>query len=405
VLDELPVGFEIVIAAIFGAMIGSFLNVCILRWGAEPKQSVVHPRSRCPRCGSTLAWYDNVPVISWLILRARCRGCGQPISAQYPLIELATAGIWAYMAWRHGVSLETLRGGVFGTLLLGIAMTDAREYIIPHEFSLGGTVIALVLSAWPDPSMVVPTLQGALLGAGCVLLIGEISELAIGQEAMGGGDCALMGMVGAFLGWEAILPVLLIGAVISTVLFLFVAIWSRQPAAATPEMSESVSDVQSNDPGFRWRMVLRLMLVGAVPLVLLGVALGTGTLGEALNALFQGLIAAGLAYYLGLLLPARVAEQSWVRVMGLIAAGFAIALGNPSVPRVLVGSILALAGLWYARRMALIASPATAEGLQSQGYLPFGVGLAAAAGLILLTGSMPLVRQVIAEYGSILRYL
>ena len=85
-LAELPLGFEIVVAALFGAMIGSFLNVCILRWGAEPKQSVVHPRSRCPRCGQALAWYDNIPVLSWLILRARCRGCGEPISAQYPLI-------------------------------------------------------------------------------------------------------------------------------------------------------------------------------------------------------------------------------------------------------------------------------------------------------------------------------
>src|ERR687892_522952 len=94
---DLPAGFEIVAAAVLGAMIGSFLNVCILRWGSETKQSVVTPRSRCPRCGKGLAWYDNIPVISWILLRARCRGCGQPISVQYPLIELATAAIWGYM--------------------------------------------------------------------------------------------------------------------------------------------------------------------------------------------------------------------------------------------------------------------------------------------------------------------
>ena len=199
-LADLPLGFEIVVAALLGAMIGSFLNVCILRWGAEPKQSVVQPRSRCPRCGRALAWYDNIPVLSWLILRARCRGCGEPISAQYPLIELATAGIWAYMAWRYGVTLESLRGALFGTILLGIAMTDAREYVVPHEFSLGGTLLAVLLATWSDSSLLVPSLQGALVGAGSVLLIGEVSELAIGQEAMGGGDCALMGMIGAFLG-------------------------------------------------------------------------------------------------------------------------------------------------------------------------------------------------------------
>ena len=81
----------IAVAALLGALIGSFLNVCILRWGAEPKESIVRPPSHCPRCGRGLAWYENIPVVSWLLLRARCRGCGEPISMMYPLIELATA--------------------------------------------------------------------------------------------------------------------------------------------------------------------------------------------------------------------------------------------------------------------------------------------------------------------------
>ncbi len=334
-LADLPLGFEIVVAALLGAMIGSFLNVCILRWGAEPKQSVVHPRSRCPRCGRALAWYDNIPVLSWLILRARCRGCGEPISAQYPLIELATAGIWAYMAWRYGVTLETLRGALFGTILLGIAMTDAREYIIPHEFSLGGTLLAVVLATWSDSSLLVPSLQGALVGAGAVLLIGEVSEMAIGQEAMGGGDCALMGMIGAFLGWEAIVPVLLLGAVISTVLFLLAAVWSRH----SPPVMLPLEKSEAGEPGFRWGLVLRLLLAGAVPLVLLALAMATHHLNEVLNALFQGLLGAGLAYYVGLLLPRRMAGQAWVRVMGLLGAGIAVAAGaGLSIPRFTFGS-------------------------------------------------------------------
>src|SRR6266540_3639251 len=127
--------FFILLAGVVGAVFGSFLNVCILRWGAEPKQSVVRPPSRCPKCAAGLAWYDNIPVLSWLVLRGRCRRCGQPISIQYPLVELATGLLWAFLAWRYDLSLEALRGAVFGTILLGIALTDARTYIIPDEFT------------------------------------------------------------------------------------------------------------------------------------------------------------------------------------------------------------------------------------------------------------------------------
>jgi leader peptidase (prepilin peptidase)/N-methyltransferase len=220
VLAELPVGFEIVMAAIFGAMIGSFLNVCILRWGAEPKQSVVKPRSRCPRCGRSLAWYDNVPVLSWLILRARCRGCGEPISVQYPLVELATAGIWAYMAWRHGVSLETLRGAVFGTILLGIAMTDAREYIIPNEFTLGGLIIGVVFSAIGGFSGLATSLLGAAIGFGLLWLVAVAGTWIFREEAMGGGDIKMMAMVGAFIGWHGVLLTVFLGAFLGSLVFV-----------------------------------------------------------------------------------------------------------------------------------------------------------------------------------------
>jgi leader peptidase (prepilin peptidase)/N-methyltransferase len=220
VLGELPVGFEIVMAAIVGGMIGSFLNVCILRWGAEPKQSVVKPRSRCPRCGRSLAWYDNIPVLSWLILRARCRGCGEPISVQYPLVELATAGIWAYMAWRHGISLETLRGAVFGTILLGITMTDAREYIIPNEFTLGGLIIGLIFSAFAGVSGLGMAVLGAALGFGLLWLVGIAGTWVFREEAMGGGDIKMMAMVGAFVGWHGVLLTIFLGAFLGSLVFV-----------------------------------------------------------------------------------------------------------------------------------------------------------------------------------------
>jgi len=408
---ELPQGFEIVVAAVLGAMLGSFLNVCILRWGAEPKQSVVTPRSRCPRCGRGLAWYDNIPVFSWTLLRGRCRNCGQPISVQYPLIELTTAAIWAYMAWDQGVTIEALRGAIFGTILLGIAMTDAREYIIPHEFSIGGAVIALVLSAWPDPSYALVSLQGALVGAGTVLLIGELSELALGQEAMGGGDCALMGMIGAFLGWEAILPVLLVGAMISSLLFLLTAIWNRRFAGAEsdtgqmPLFDEAMSPVSGTAGNFRWRLLVKLLALGALPILLVAGAIAAGIGGPVLLALFHGLLGAGLAYYAFLLLPGRMANRPWVRVAGLVAAALAIAVGAGfSIPRIVVGLVLAGAVLWYARQVELVPSPETTEGLQAEGYLPFGVGLALAAALLQFSGAMPGVREVVMIYARLLRF-
>jgi leader peptidase (prepilin peptidase)/N-methyltransferase len=219
--DRQLTGLSIAYAALLGALIGSFLNVCILRWGADPKQSVVRPRSSCPRCGRRLVWYDNIPVISWLLLRARCRGCGEPISIQYPLIELATACIWAYMVWRNGPTLEAIRGAVFGTILLGIAMTDARAYIIPDEFTWGGLVIGLAFSAAVGGlSGLAAAALGAAIGFGGLWLVGTVGTWIFKEDAMGGGDIKMMAMVGAFVGWQGVLLTIFLGAFIGSLIFL-----------------------------------------------------------------------------------------------------------------------------------------------------------------------------------------
>ena len=210
----------IAFGALLGAMLGSFLNVCILRWGAEPKESIVSPRSHCPRCGKGLAWYENVPIISWLLLRARCRGCGEPISVMYPLIELATAAIWGYMVWRHGVSLEALRGAVFGTILLGIAMTDARQYIIPDEFTWGGLVIGLLFSLAGGLTGLGTAILGAAVGFGLLWLVGNVGTWVFKEDAMGGGDIKMMAMVGAFLGWQGVLLTVFLGALVGSLVFV-----------------------------------------------------------------------------------------------------------------------------------------------------------------------------------------
>ena len=147
-----------------GAALGSFLNVCIYRWPAG--ESVVRPRSRCPGCGEPIAWYDNIPVLSWLILRGRCRRCGTRISVQYPAIELAVALIWLGMALWHGPGVEAVRGAIFLTILLGIAIIDGRHRIIPDQLSLGGAAVGLGLAAWPGGFEFVPALIGAGSGTG-----------------------------------------------------------------------------------------------------------------------------------------------------------------------------------------------------------------------------------------------
>ncbi len=213
-IDELAV---ILFAAALGAIIGSFLNVCILRWPAG--ESVVRPPSRCPKCGNGVRWFDNVPIVSWVVLRGKCRHCGNPISIQYPLIELATALVWAWMAYRYGYELDALRAALFLTLLLGIAMTDAREYIIPDEFSLGGLALGLLLSMLHGWSPVIPALIGAAVGFGVLWAIAQLGKRLFRKEAMGGGDIKMMAMVGAFVGWKGVFLTIFLGSVVGTLIF------------------------------------------------------------------------------------------------------------------------------------------------------------------------------------------
>jgi len=220
--DILVVAF----AGLLGAIIGSFLNVCILRLPSN--QSIVRPPSRCPKCGEGVRWYDNIPVLSWLLLRGRCRHCRNPISIQYPLIELAAALIWAGCAAHYGYELDALRAAVFFTLLLGIAMTDAREYIIPDEFSLGGLGLGLLLSLIHGLRGLYPALLGAAVGFATLWIIAELGKRAFRKEAMGGGDIKMMAMVGAFVGWQGVFLTIFLGSVVGTLIFGPLALIGRK---------------------------------------------------------------------------------------------------------------------------------------------------------------------------------
>jgi leader peptidase (prepilin peptidase)/N-methyltransferase len=214
-------------AFLFGACIGSFLNVCVARWPRE--QSVVRPRSRCPKCGHQLRWYENIPLASWIALRGRCRSCREPISIQYPAVELAVALGWAGAFWYFGVNLEAFRIAVFGTTLLGIALTDALHYLIPDGFTLFGllwtvatSVIGFVLAEPSHFATPYDALVGACAGAGMIAIVGWLGEVALRREAMGLGDVTLMAFVGAAVGPTRALVTVFVGATNAAAVFIAV---------------------------------------------------------------------------------------------------------------------------------------------------------------------------------------
>lgn len=223
-MNVVPDGVMLLLTGLVGAAIGSFLNVCIYRWPAE--QSVIRPRSRCPACEHQLGWRDNIPIVGWLVLRGRCRYCGTSVSAQYPLIELATALIWVASFARFGADFEALRSATFLTILLGIAMTDAREMVIPDQFTLVGAGIGILLAAAPGGITLLHSVTAAAVGYGLLWIVKLTAEKALGKPALGVGDIHMMLLVGAFLGVPGMLLTLMLGSVLGLVLGLPVS-WVR----------------------------------------------------------------------------------------------------------------------------------------------------------------------------------
>jgi leader peptidase (prepilin peptidase)/N-methyltransferase len=213
-VDPLIVGGALLVGLAFG----SFLNVCIVRLPHDG--SLLRPPSSCPHCRARIAWRDNIPVVSWLLLRGRCRHCGGPISAQYPLIELLVGVLWAGAAFAWGLTLHALAGAVLGTILLGIAVTDARHMLIPDEFTWGGLVLGLAFALGGGGPALVQALLGAAAGFALLYAIAVIGEWVFKEEAMGGGDIKMMAMIGAFVGWQGVLLTVFLGALLGTLIFV-----------------------------------------------------------------------------------------------------------------------------------------------------------------------------------------
>ena len=222
-------GTDIVIVAgvvLLGLCVGSFLNVCILRLPRD--ESLMRPRSTCPNCKQPIAWRDNIPVFSWLWLRGKCRWCHQPISRQYPLIEALVGVLFGASLLAYGMTLHAVAAALFGTLLLGIAITDARHYIIPDEFTWGGLVIGLLLALGGGVDGFLQALLGAAVGFVLLWLVGMAGTWVFKEEAMGGGDVKMMAMVGSFVGWQGVLLTVFAGAALGSLIFIPLSIKKKR---------------------------------------------------------------------------------------------------------------------------------------------------------------------------------
>ena len=206
-----------------GAVIGSFLNVCIAR--LPDRKSLVWPNSQCPNCSNPIKWYDNIPLISFMVLRAKCRRCGSPISWQYPVVELLTALLFVLLMRRFTNMAALLIYAAFTSSLVVISFIDLKHYIIPDQISIPGIPIGLALSLLPAhlagdqlvSGSFLDSLIGCVVGGGTLYLVAHFSLIVFKKEGMGGGDIKLMGMVGAFLGWKYTLMTIVVGSVLGAV--------------------------------------------------------------------------------------------------------------------------------------------------------------------------------------------
>ena len=216
-------GLFMISAFLLGACVGSFCNVCACRWPAG--ESVIAPRSRCPKCLNSIAWYDNIPLISWLILGAKCRHCKTPISIQYPIVEALTGMFFLAVYWRFGFVIATPVYMLFCAGMVIITFQDLADWTIPNQITMPGIPIGIMLAlvgmAWQGSGLrvtdVFDSILGALLGAGILFAMDRITVFLLKKPGMGFGDVKLLAMVGAFLGWQGTLGTLVIASMVGSV--------------------------------------------------------------------------------------------------------------------------------------------------------------------------------------------
>jgi leader peptidase (prepilin peptidase)/N-methyltransferase len=233
--DEFPWFFQL-LSFVFGAVVGSFLNVCIYR--IPEGRSVIFPGSTCS-CGQRIAWFDNIPILSWFLLCGKSRCCGQKFSVRYALIELLT-GVLFYVSWCIHPPMVAIIGFLFVAFLICATFIDFDHMIIPDRFSIGGMVIGVLISIFfptlhglESGSLIsniesgVISITGALIGAGLIYWISVLGEIVFRKPAMGEGDVKFVGFIGAFCGWQGAVFSMFGGAFIGSVILLPVLIIGR----------------------------------------------------------------------------------------------------------------------------------------------------------------------------------
>lgn len=226
----------LILPFIFGAVVGSFLNVCIHR--IPLGLSIVSPPSRCPGCESPIRFYDNVPVISYILLGGRCRRCKTPISIEYPSVELLTGVFAALLFYKFGLSPELFVYSVFIAALITITFIDLKHQIIPDVISIPGIPLGFAASFFMQSPGVLDSAIGIVSGGGILLGIAAAYLLVTGNEGMGGGDIKLLAMIGAFTGWKGVIFTLLAasfsGAIIGGAVMMISGKNSRVPIPFGP---------------------------------------------------------------------------------------------------------------------------------------------------------------------------
>ena len=209
-----PLPVLLTFSFVLGAVIGSFLNVCIYR--IPLGLSLVTPGSSCPACQAPIRWYQNVPILSWMFLRGRCAACRSRISMRYPAVETLTGMIFVLVFFSYGMTLETPVYWLLTSVLLAITFIDLDHQIVPNIISLPGIPVGLACATFLLPLTWQDSIFGILLGGGLLWAVATGYRLITGIEGMGMGDVKLLAMIGAFLGWQSILPIVFLGSLTGT---------------------------------------------------------------------------------------------------------------------------------------------------------------------------------------------
>ncbi len=225
-----------ILVFLFGTCIGSFLNVCIHR--IPRKESIVFMGSACPSCRKNIAFHDNIPLLSYLVLGGRCRNCGNPISTRYPVVEALTGLVFVVLYLKFGLTGSFLVYSIFSSALIVVAFIDFSLKIIPDVITLPGIVAGVVARSLVADTMwtgLVDSLLGVVAGGGVLVAVAWLYLLATGREGMGGGDVKLLAMIGAFTGWKGVVVTLIGGAFVGSVVgMVLIAAYGRDSKYAVP---------------------------------------------------------------------------------------------------------------------------------------------------------------------------